>query len=362
MAINEEIANGGELPRRYVRIPDMFASIMSFAPRINPHYHKVKPEAEKWAVSVLGMDEEEAIRVSKADFTYLAAMWVPDGDEEALRVVTDWLHWIFYFDDQFDEGDLKDDPEAAKAEVLATLATMDEGHPVVSASENALRYVFQYSWFCFQKRASPGLQKRYKESMKDYCDGLLRQVDVISESMTIGVEEFMDFRRSSIAVYPSLELIEYAQGIELPLHVFKNRAVTDLRRISSDISCLYEDSHDTSVKMGSQSTRQNDVLSYRKDLALGVEHNIIHVYRKQGLSEQQAVDAVEEMFSGLYKGWYLALSELPSWGEQIDREMLKYIDGCRYLAIGNIYWSFMTGRYLGSEGETVRKTRMMALP
>lgn len=90
--------------------------------------------------------------------------------------------------------------------------------------------------------------------------------------------------------------------------------------------------------MGSQSTRQNDVLSYRKDLALGVEHNIIHVYRKQGLSEQQAVDAVEEMFSGLYKGWYLALSELPSWGEQIDREMLKYIDGCRHLAIGNIYW------------------------
>lgn len=194
--------------RRYVRIPDMFASIMSFAPRINPHYHKVKPEAEKWAVSVLGLDEEEAIRVSKADFTYLAAMWVPDGDEEGLRVVTDWLHWVFYFDDQFDEGDLKDDPEAAKAEVLATLATMDEGHPVVSASENALRYVFQYSWFCFQKRASPGLQKRYKESMKDYCDGLLRQVDVISESMTIGVEEFMDFRRSSIAVYPSLELME----------------------------------------------------------------------------------------------------------------------------------------------------------
>lgn len=130
----------------------------------------------------------------------------------------------------------------------------------------------------------------------------------------------------------------YAQGIELPLHVFRNRAVTDLRRISSDITCLYEDSHDTSVKMGSPSTRQNDVLSYRKDLALGVEHNIIHVYRKQGLSEQQAVDAVEEMFNGLYKGWYLALSKLPSWGEQIDREMLKYIDGCRDLAIGNIYW------------------------
>ncbi|OJD36052.1 terpene synthase metal binding domain protein [Diplodia corticola] len=345
MAAVEGLTSGGELPRKYVRIPDMFASIMSVAPRVNPHYHKVKQEAEKWAISVLSLDEQQAMKCSMADVTYLAALWVPDADEEALRVFADWMHWVFYFDDQFDEGHLKDDPEAAKEEILATLATMDDGHPVVAASDNPLRYVFQYTWLCFQKRASPDLQKRYKKSIEDYFDGVLRQVDIASGSTTVGVEEFMHSRRSAIGVYPAQDLAEYARGIELPTHVFDDKAVMELRRISSDITCL-----------------QNDILSYRKDLAEGTEHNIIHVYRKQGLSEQQAVDAVDGMFNGLYKHWYLALAEIAPWGEQVDREMLKYIDCCRDVALGNLYWSFETGRYLGKEGETVHRTRMMAVP
>ncbi|KAL1643930.1 hypothetical protein SLS58_004605 [Diplodia intermedia] len=318
---------------------------MSLAPRENPNYQKVKSQAEKWVVSTLDLNEQQAMQCSKSGLAYLGAIWMPDADEEALLVVAIWMHWVFFFDDQFDEGHLKDDPEAAKEEVLAMMAIMTDGHPVISASENRLRHMFQYSWFGFKKRASPDLQERYKKSMKDYFDGLLRQVDVISESIAVNVEEFMDFRRSTIGVYPCHELIEYAQGIELPSHVFDHKAVIELRRISSDLVCL-----------------QNDVLSYRKDLALGVEHNIIHIYRKHGLSEQEAADAVEEMFNGLYKGWYLALAEMPSWGEQVDREMLRYIDGCRDTALGNVYWSYMTGRYLGKEGDDVRKTRIMALP
>ncbi|GME40823.1 Terpene synthase metal binding domain protein [Neofusicoccum parvum] len=345
MAVGNDIIYGDERPKKFVRIPDMFASIMSLEPRVNPHYRKVKPEAEKWAQDILRLDEKEARRNSKADFTYMASVWIPDADEEALRVVVDWLHWVFYFDDQFDEGHLQENPEAAKVECEATLATMDDGHPTISVEEDPLRHIFQYTWYCFKKRTSTSLQERYKESMKGYCDALLSQVNVRSDATIPDVEEYMDFRRRSIAVYPSQELVEYAHGIELPRYVFEDKAMIELREISSDITLL-----------------QNDMLSYRKDLAQGVEHNIIHVYRKKGLSEQQAVDAVGSMFSNLYKRWYLTLSDMPAWGEEVDREVLKYICGCRDLAIGNIHWSFMTGRYLGKEGETVRKTRIMALP
>lgn len=36
-------------PVKSVNIPDMFSSIMSVEPLINPHYEKVKPEADAWA-------------------------------------------------------------------------------------------------------------------------------------------------------------------------------------------------------------------------------------------------------------------------------------------------------------------------
>lgn len=346
MAVGEITINGGDKPKRFVRIPDMFASFMSIEPRTNPHYSKVKRESEEWIAEILRLDEKAARRNSKADFTYLAALWIPDADEEALRVVVDWLHWIFFFDDQFDEGHLQNDYESAKVECNVTFATMEDGHPIVSVEEYPLRWVYQYNWFCFQKRASPGLQQRYKDSMKGYFDAVLGQVNVASESLNLNVDEYMDFRRRSIGVFPTQELIEYAHGIKLPQYVFNAQAITELRRISADMTAL-----------------GNDMVSYRKDLIQGVEHNVIFIYRRKGLSEQQAVDALGEMVNRLYKEWYRALAEMPTWGEKVDREVLKYCCGCRDIAIGDHYWEFKSGRYLKQdEGDIVRQTRILELP
>jgi hypothetical protein len=46
------------------------------------------------------MDEKTYKRHCKADFTLLASMWMPDADSEGLRVMSDWLTWVFYFDDR----------------------------------------------------------------------------------------------------------------------------------------------------------------------------------------------------------------------------------------------------------------------
>ncbi len=111
--------------------------------------------------------------------------------------------------------------------------------------------------------------------------------------------------------------------------------------------------------------RVNDILSLRKDIVspfssipspkfffffrfsfqslthsqeYGVDHNLIILLKKQGLSEQQAVDKIEDMLDDCYRRWYRALAEMPIWGEDVDREVLKYVDGCRNIALGNLYW------------------------
>jgi hypothetical protein len=87
-----------------------------------------------------------------------------------------------------------------------------------------------------------------------------------------------------------------------------------------------------------------------------------------------------------YKTWYKALVELPSWGHKLDAEVLRYLDGCRLVALGSLIWrsvffwflsvslvrgtlslmnrnSFHTGRYFKSdEGDLVRREQKLWIP
>lgn len=47
-----------------------------------------------FANRLLRADEKWAARNSKVDLAYLASIWAPSCDEEALRVMVDWNHWV----------------------------------------------------------------------------------------------------------------------------------------------------------------------------------------------------------------------------------------------------------------------------
>ncbi|KAI8624673.1 Presilphiperfolan-8-beta-ol synthase [Xylariaceae sp. FL1651] len=328
-----------------VNIPDMFSSIMSVEPLLNPHYEKVKVEADAWAAMVYKLDENKAKRNAKADFAYMNAIWAPDADEEAFRMMVDWHHWVFAFDDQFDEGHLKDDPSLAQAEIDATIAIMTDEQAPISIESNPIRHVFQTTWKRLQKRAGPEQQERWIKNHKDYFTGLIRQVEIQKTQKKLSVDEYIDFRRQSIGAMPSCSLVEYACGIDISQSVLDHPSIVECEKISADLVFLV-----------------NDVLSLRKDLEYDVEHNLIILLKKQGLSDQEAVERIGDMLDDCYRRWYRALAEMPIWGEEIDRQVLKYVDGCRNIALGNLYWSYKSGRYLKEEGPEVRATRVLNLP
>ncbi|KAI0808724.1 Presilphiperfolan-8-beta-ol synthase [Xylaria sp. FL0064] len=328
-----------------VNIPDMFSSIMSVEPLINPNYEKVKPEADAWAAMVYNLDEKMTKRNVKADFAYMNAIWAPHADEEAYRMMVDWHHWVFSFDDQFDEGHLSDDIKLAQEEIDATIAIMTDEHPPISKETNPIRHVFQTTWKRLQQRAGPEQQQRWIKNHMDYFTGLLRQVEIQRTQKKLTIDEYIDFRRQSIGAMPSCSLVEYACDIKISQAVLDHPSIVECEKISADLVYLV-----------------NDVLSLRKDIEYGVDHNLIILLKKQGLSAQQAVDKIEEMLDDCYRRWYRALAEMPVWGEDIDREVLKYVDGCRNIALGNLYWSYKSGRYLKDEGAQVRATRVLNLP
>ncbi|QBZ64943.1 hypothetical protein PoMZ_06644 [Pyricularia oryzae] len=377
--------NDGGNTSTTVMLPDLFVSIMSPSPRLNPLYELVRPAANEWTQKLLNLDAKAYAKHQRVNFSRLASMWMPEADEEGLRVMVDWLTWVFYFDDLFDDGELRDNPAAAQAEAEATLSLMSDSDQQVSPELHPLRYMFHSTWIrfrnvssrkhpvgrvsllqtpklirCLVSRDLPKviddltssfilvsrmpLQNRYKKCMEEYINGILQQVDVSSFDASLDADLYLHFRRKSVGLRPCHALLEYACGIQIPDHVMAHPAIQECMAVSIDLVLL-----------------QNDILSYKKEQASNVIHNLIHIYRNQGMTAQEAFDQAGNLIVRAIRRWHLAQLDLPIWGEKIDKEVQRYLQGCLDSCVGSLNWSFTTGRYFGDQGDEIRKTRVLTL-
>lgn len=70
-----------------------------------------------------------------------------------------------------------------------------------------------------------------------------------------------------------------------------------------------------------------------------MDHNLIALLMERDhRTIQEAVDKIGDMVNECYRTWYLALAELPVYGEKIDREVHKFIEICKNVALGNLNW------------------------
>ncbi|KAK6593101.1 hypothetical protein H4I95_11475 [Botrytis cinerea] len=321
-------------PKRppFVRVPDLFGSIMSTKPVVNPNYFAAKARGDRWIARVMNFNKAVAARNSK----------------------------VFLFDDQFDEGHLKEDPAAAAEEVKQTIAIMGGNAPRYTAESNPIRYVFQQCWDRLKAVSSQEMQQRWIDQHKRYFDQLLVQVDqqVGGENFTRDVEAYMDLRRGTIGAYPAINLSEYGAGVNVPQHVYDHPSLQECMKVSADLVILV-----------------NDVLSYRKDLELGVDHNLMSLLmQRDNLSAQQAaVVSRSGRTSVLWREDRLQRHEIcgdlqGSGPGQSILEASRFRCGSFHTAAkpngsqANRGNSFQTGRYLGPEGHEVHETGIMYLP
>ncbi|KAH7230890.1 isoprenoid synthase domain-containing protein [Fusarium tricinctum] len=304
---------------RWIKLPEaLFASIMAVEPKINPMYKISKALSDDWLRDALRMDDITASSWSRLDIAYMSAICASNADIETLKLMNDWNGWVFAFDDPFDEGIFTNDPIKAAEEVIYTLATLDNIHPTISPEDNPLRHTLQSCWVRFSQRSSPALQYRWKHHLTVYCIGVLQQVGIQQRASRPTVEEYMNVRAGCVGAYPCIGLMELAEGIDLPQNVMNHPSLEAISRITCDLD--------------------------------------------QGLTDQQAVDQIGEMLYNCYRRWHAALNELTSWGEAVDRDVMKFVNGCRNVALGNLHWSLSTFRYLGNDGPEVKRTRMVKLP
>lgn len=130
----------------------------------------------------------------------------------------------------------------------------------------------------------------------------------------------------------------------MPRDAFEHPSVQECITVGCDLAWMYDLCPITNLqKTDSNSISHNDIVSYKKDLKSGIEHNFITVLKKNGFSTQQAMDRAGQLQKDCYRRWYMALANMPVWGESIDREVLKYIDACHSFPLGDLLWSLKRG-------------------
>jgi len=59
-------------------------------------------------------------------------------------------------------------------------------------------------------------------------------------------------------------------------------------------------------------------------------------------SMQEALDILGDILDECNRRWYRALAALPIYGEEIDREVARFVRVCRDVALGNLDWRFVS--------------------
>ncbi|KAK5995813.1 Sesquiterpene synthase 2 [Cladobotryum mycophilum] len=325
-----------------ILLPDMFQSFLVGDVRVNRHYYTAKLESEAWLNRFCCYSSTFARKIHGCDFSYFCAVSAHSASQARLRTVCDWGNWVFPFDDMFDNGELRDLPNESRR-VMDLLMEPMLGNPITPTRPRIVE-VHDDIFKRLSKESTPGILNRYTLAMHSYCKGALAHVDDQFSGKMLSLQEIIETRRMSSGVSPLYHLVEYAHNIRLPDEVFEHDVIKELEVLGIDMVSI-----------------SNDILSYRKERAEGVLHNMVAVCELSGMPMQKAFDTVAERLVTTYRRWDELEAVLPSWNQHIDMEVRRYIDGIKSVVKANLNWSFRSRRYLGPDASKIKYTRRVQI-
>ncbi|KAG2359366.1 isoprenoid synthase domain-containing protein [Suillus spraguei] len=110
-------------------------------------------------------------------------------------------------------------------------------------------------------------------------------------------------------------------------NVYNMESYITLRRVMSHPVVM-----DLEVAANDHVAWSNDILSYKKEMCK---------------------DAIQRFDSNR--------AILPSWGEEVDRQVVIYIEGLQNWMVGSLHWHFDSPRYFGKDRHAVKRDRIVKL-
>ncbi|OCQ88971.1 terpene synthase [Nostoc sp. MBR 210] len=305
--------------------PDLYCP---FPSQVNKYVDVLEDYAFEWVLSFnLLYDESTYQHFLKTNFFWLTASTYPHYQLEELKVGNDWLSWLFIWDDQCDLSDLRKQPQALQVVHDRFLEIFKGEKP--TSSDIPLTHALSD----IRQRMLKLWGERYFHllipCLEDYFNGCVLQAKNHSQSRTPDIETYIKTRRLSLAGDLVLAWIEYFNGLQIPNNLRKHYIIEKINEMTINILAWC-----------------NDIFSFPKELASKDVHNLVLVlHYQQQISLKQAVNEAVKMHNNELQALLALEKSLPSFGEDIDTEIAKYLSGIHDWIRGNFDWCTKTARY-----------------
>ncbi|KAF8545687.1 terpenoid synthase, partial [Imleria badia] len=254
--------------------------------RVNPHYAVVKSEADTWMTSfqVFGPRAQDAY--NRCDFNLLACMAHPSASKEHVRVVCDFMHLLFMFDEYSDRST----PSEVRKQKDVMMDAFSNPHTPRPKGEWIGGEVTRQ--FCERaiQHVTPTLQKRFIQYMDEYLEEVIQESIDNYDHLILDIKSYIDARRRNGAVKPTFCPIELGLGI--PDAVMSHPIIQEMIVAAIDIITL-----------------SNDLLSYNLEQLRGDElHNIVTcVINEHNTDVNGAMLWVDDFLHGVEERFYGAM-------------------------------------------------------
>jgi 5-epi-alpha-selinene synthase len=306
-------------------LPDLYCP---FPSQINKYADVLEDYAFEWVIRFeLLFNESTYKRFSKTNFFLLTSCAYPHYQLEELKIGNDWLSWLFIWDDHCDLSDFKNQPEKLKVvhnrflEIFTGAEATSKDIPLTHALSDIRQRMLRIWGAKYFHLLIPCLE--------DYFNGCVLQASNHSKLTTPDLNTYIKTRRLSVAGDLVLAWVEYFNQLKIPNILRKHDIIKKLNEIAINILAWC-----------------NDIFSFPKELASNDVHNLVLVLHYQHqLSLEQALEYAVGMHNQELQALLNLEASLPSFGEEIDAELAKYISGIHDWIRGNFDWSKKTARY-----------------
>lgn len=335
-------------PRASPRSPDTGAlyalpvTYMPWATRENGALNAARSHGERWAREMGFFDDGNGAQWSqrtyeRSDFALFAGLTYPEAPGPRLDAITDFLVWLFFFDDlffrRFDPGDLVE----AKRYVARLPAFMpldlDASHlEPANLVERSLLDV----WLRIAEPMSARWRRRFARDIQEMNESFLWELGNAAWNVVPDLIEYVEMRRLTGGAFWAVDLVEFSRGIEVAARIYQTHPIRLLHNICGDTVLLF-----------------NDILSYEKELAEGERNNgVLVVQQFMGCDLQRAVEVVNDLVTARLKAAEHAMAtEIDTLLDDhaLDpgqrRDVLAYVQGLRDGVAGCCEWQARSGRY-----------------
>lgn len=306
-------------------IPEIYCP---FPSRISPHYEQVRAHTLDWARRFEVVYHPEMLRYyDRADLSGLACRVYPHAGLEELCLASDWLFFIFVFDDLFDEGGL-DHRLNEMAQFHEHL--LDVVHnPPRGQSYGPISRVFLNLFQRAGSSVSPAWHERFERHNEEFFKAQRWQIANRESQRLPNFQECLENRVHGAGVLPVFDLIEVMQHVEIPAEIYESQLAQAILQAGNNIVGW-----------------TNDVYSFKKDAGCSdVNSALAALQCGQGISLQQAVDQMCAMIDRETRR-FLDLLRLVSFPSEVSEQHMRFLwTGVADWLRGHLDWYSGNSRY-----------------